>query len=535
MPIAAVGPSEELELVLLALVAGTTILLLIADRVRMPYPILLMIGGLVLGVMPGAPEVTMPPELVLLVFLPPLLYAAAFFSSYRELRANARPISLLAVGLVLLTAVTVALPAHYVIGLDWAQAFVLGAVVSPTDPIAATAIASRLGAPRRIVVVVEGEALVNDATALVAYSFAVVAVTAGTFSAVDAGFEFVVGIIGGAAIGFAVAWVVQHLRRRTSDTQIAIAISVATAYLAYIPAELAGVSGVVAAVVCGVYLGYHSPELMEPTTRLRGAAFWETLLFLVNVILFVLIGLQLPVVAEGLEGQPVLELVAWAALICAVVMLTRVAWVFFATWAPRAMSERIRTRDPMPSMQMRLLLGWIGMRGGVTLAAALAIPLETDAGAPFADRELIVFLSFAVVVVTLLLQGLTLPATIRRLGLAGNDGSDWREHEARLRAAEAALARIDELAGEDWAREDTLERMRGLYDYRRRRFSARIGYDEGTDGYEQRSLAFMRVRRELLEAERAAVVDLRNRGVINDEVLRRVQRDLDLEAERLEA
>ena len=298
----------DLELIVLGIVAGATALLLVAERVRVPYPILLMAGGLGLGLIPGLPDVTLPPELVFLVFLPPLLYAAAYFSSLRELRANLRPISILAIGLVLATTLTVAIVGHEVVGLDWPAAFVLGAIVAPTDPIAATAIASRLGAPRRTVVIVEGESLINDATALVAYRVAVGAVTAGTFSLAEAGLEFVGGIAGGAAIGLGVGWLVAHLRRKTEDALTEISLSLATAYFAYLPAELLHVSGVVAAVTAGVYLGWRAPELTEPSARLQANGFWEALVFLINVALFVLIGLQLPVVVDGLEGESASEL-----------------------------------------------------------------------------------------------------------------------------------------------------------------------------------------------------------------------------------
>ena len=525
---------NELEIVLLGLLVGAIMLVILARVVAVPYPIMLVLGGLGLGVVPGLPDVALEPDLVLIIFLPPLLYAAAFFSSLRELRANLGSISLLAVGLVLATTLAVALASHLVIGLSWPAAFVLGAIVAPTDPVAATAIASRLGVPRRIVTVVEGESLINDGTALVIYRFAVVAVAAGTFSLVDATFSFVVGIAGGAAIGLAIGWVVAYLRSRTEDALTEISISLATAYFAYLPAELAGVSGVIAAVTAGVYLGWRAPELTGPATRLQAFGFWEVLQFLLNAALFILIGLQLPVVVESIEGQSSGELVLHAALVASVVIVTRIAWVFTAAWLPRRLSARLRLRDPLPPWRQTFLVSWIGMRGAVALAAALALPLQTDAGSPLPDRELIIFLAFSVVVATLLLQGLSLPWLIGRLELTDADGEDWRNAEARLRAAEAALRRIDELSGEDWVRAETAERMRAIYDYRRRRFSARVENHDSAAEYEERATDFQRLRRELLDAERAAVLDLRRKGVINDQVMRAVERDLDLEHTRLE-
>jgi monovalent cation/hydrogen antiporter len=528
--------SHEVEVVLLVLLTGTAALVVLANRVSIPYPILLVIGGLALGLVPGLPDVTLDPDLVLLIFLPPLLYSAAFFSSLRELRVNLRPISLLAVGLVFATTASVAVVAHTLVGLSWEVAFVLGAIVSPTDPIAATAIARRLGAPRRVVTIIEGESLINDGTALVAYRFAVVAVVSGSFSLLDAGIEFALGIIGGAAVGLAVAWIVAHVRRKLEDPLTEITISLATAYFAYLPAELLGVSGVIAAVVAGVYLGWRSPELISPATRLQAFGTWEVLVFVLNGVLFILIGLQLPVVVDGLSGESTGELLLYAAVVSAVVIATRFAWVYPATWLPRRLSASLRRRDPMPAWSSVFLVAFTGMRGGVALAAALALPLETDAGAPFPGRELVIFLAFSVVVVTLLLEGLSLPWVIRRLGLAsGDEGEDWREAEARLRAAEAALDRIDELAGEDWVRDDTADRMRGVYEYRRRRFAARFDGSGDHTAFEERSADYQRLRTELLEAERAMVLDLRAKGVINDEVMRRVERDLDLEHSRLEA
>ncbi len=526
--------NETLELVLLGLLAGATLLVILAYRVETPYPILLVIGGLLLSLIPGLPDVALEPELVLLIFLPPLLYAAAFFSSLRELRANLVPISILALGLVLLTMVTVALVAHWVVGLPWAAAFVLGAIVSPTDPVAATAIAGRLGAPRRVVTIVEGESLINDGTALVAYRFAVVAVTTGTFSLWEASLEFVLSVGGGVVVGLAVAWAVGQIRRRIEDAPTEIFISLGTAYFAYLPAELLHVSGVIAAVIAGVYLGWRSPGLISPPTRLQAIGVWDVLVFVLNVVLFILIGLQLPGILDALEGESTGELVLYAAAVAGAVMLTRLVAVFPASWLPRKLAIRIRGRDPIPSWRPVFLVGWIGMRGAVALGAALALPLETDSGAPFPERDLIIFLAFAVVVTTLLLQGLTLPPLIRKLGLMGEAEEDWREDEARLRAAEAALVRIDELTGEDWVREDTAERMRGLYEYRRRRFEARFDGSGHSEKYESRSANFQRLRRELLEAEREAVLDLRSKGVINDDVMRRVERDLDLEDSRLE-
>jgi monovalent cation/hydrogen antiporter len=525
------------ELVLLAILVGVAALLVLAIPLRIPYPILLVVGGLAIGLMPGMPDIHVPPDVVLVVFLPPLLYSAAFFTSLRDLRANLRPITTLAVGLVLATMVAVAVVAHAVVpDMSWAAAFVLGAIVSPTDAIAATAIARLFGGvPRRVVTIVEGESLLNDGTALVLYNVAVAAVVSGTFSIWEAGLRFVLNGAGGIAIGLAVGYVVRLVRRRLDHPPTEITISIMTGYFAYLPAEALDVSGVLAAVTAGIYLGWHAPELITVRTRLQGTATWEILVFVANAALFVLVGLTLPTVLDGLQNVEALsnaQLLGAAAAVSATVIVVRIVWMYALAFVEAGV-RRMFGRDSYPVSRVKLLVGWMGMRGAVSLAAALAIPLMTDAGRPFDNRDLIVFLAFSVILVTLVLQGLTLPALIRLLGVEDDGSANREEVKARIRAAEAAIARIDDLAGEDWVRDDTAERMRGLYNFRRSRFSAR--FDDGDDGsVEEQSQAYQRLRREALDAERNEVVRLRNEGVINDEVMYRVTRDLDLEDARLD-
>jgi monovalent cation/hydrogen antiporter len=503
------------ELILLAVLAAVTALTALAPVLRVPYPILLVLGGLALGFIPGVPELTMPPELVLVGVLPPLLYSAAFFTSLRDLRANFRQIGLLALVLVAATMVVVAVVAHYATDLSWSASFVLGAVVAPTDPIAATAIARRMGVPRGIVTVVEGESLINDATALVLYGAAVTAVVTGAFSIWEASLEFVVSVVGGIAIGLGVGWVVALVRIRLDNIPAETLMSLLSGYLAYIPAQTLGVSGVLAAVTIGIYLGWRSPELSTPAMRLQAFAVWETLVFVVNALLFTLVGMQLGPILDSLSGQSAASLIFDAVVVVATVMAVRLAWVFAAR------------------QQYPVVVGWMGMRGAVSLAAALAIPLETDAGAPFPGRDLIIFLAFAVILGTLVLQGLTLPKLLRHSRLEDDGLEEKEDTKARIYAADAALARLEELLDEDWVRPETAERLRGLYNFRRSRFQAR--FDSEDDGaIEQQSTDFQRLRRELLEAERAAVVGLRRDGRISDQVMRRVERDLDLDDSRLD-
>ena len=524
---------EHIELVVFGLLLAVSALAILARLTNVPYPIVLVIGGLALGFAPGVPEIELEPDLVLLIFLPPLLYAAAFFSNLRELRANAQAIGVLAIGLTAVTMVTVAAVAHAVIGLDWKVAFVLGAVVSPTDAVAPATILRRLGVPRRVITVVEGENLTNDWTALVAYKFAVAAVLTGSFSLASAGPRFLLTGVGGVAVGVVAGIAVAALRRRLEDPLTEITISLLTAYAAYLPAEALGFSGVLAAVTVGVWLGWQASELTTHTTRLQLNAIWETLQFLLNALLFVLIGLQLPVALEGLVQSP-MSLLGYGALIGVTVIAVRLVWVFGLAALPRQLS-RVRTGQPLTALDQVSVVAWAGMRGAVSLAAALAIPLETDAGAPFPARDLIIFLTFATILATLVFQGVTMPALIRGLGIE-DDGLDHDEElAARLEIAFAAIDRIESLAGEDWVEQQTVERTRPLFEYRRRRFSSRIDGEDSDDefDYESRSASYTRFMAEVIGAQRQTLRTLRDDGRISDEVRRRVEYDLDLEQERL--
>jgi Na+/H+ antiporter len=514
--------------VALGLLVAVAAMLAVAPVLRIPYPILLVLGGLAIGMVPGMPDVELRPDLIFFGVLPALLYGSAFFTSLRDLRANIRPIGLLALGLVIATTVGVGVVAHELVeGLTWQSAFVLGAIVSPTDPIAATAIAHRLGVPRKLITIVEGESLVNDGTGLVLYRVAVAAVVTGSFSAARAGGLFIVTAAGGIAVGLAVGWLVRQIRRRLDNPPAEITISLLTGYFAFIPAELIGVSAVLAAVSAGIYLGWHTPELTTSQVRVQGRAVWEVVIYMLNALLFVLVGLQLPVVVDGLDGISTARLLGYATIVAVTVVAVRFAWVFAVIDAPKRIAGR------MANWRGAVFLSWAGMRGAVSLAAALALPLETDAGAAFPGRDLILFLTFSVILFTLVGQGLTLPLVIRALRLE-DDGLDEREDaKARIRAAEAALARLEELSGEAWVREDTAERLRGAYRFRTDRFRSR--FDDGDDGaIEARSQDFQRLRRELLDAERNAVLELRRGGLISNDVWLRVTRDLDLEDLRLD-
>jgi Na+/H+ antiporter len=523
------------EAALVAVLLAVTSLLVIAYFVAVPYPIVLVLGGLAIGFAPGIPNVQLEPDLVLVLFLPPLLYGAAFFSSLRDLRANLLPVASLSIGLVIGTTATVALAAHSVIdGMGWPAAFTLGAVLAPTDPVAATAIAGRLGAPKRFITVVEGESLINDATALIIFKFAVAATVSGGFSAMDAAGAFVLSSAGGIAVGVAVGWGVAQVRRPIDDPLTEITISLLTPFLAYLPATMLGTSGVLAAVTAGIWLGWRAPLLVTPTTRLQSTAVWEVLMFVLNAALFVLLGTQLPAIIGAVSDAYEPEtLLLYGVIVSLVVVATRFAWTFGQAGLRRVRRTQTRElRRPIAPWGETLLVAFTGMRGAVSLAAALAIPATIDGGHPFPMRDLIVLLVYFVMLATLVGQGLVLPLLIGWVGLDDAAHHDAREAAARVKAANAALARLDELGTEAWVGDATATRMRGLYEFRVRRFRARL--DDDDDGtIETQSQAYQRLRREILDAERREIVRLRDTGFISAEVQHRIERDLDLDDVRL--
>jgi CPA1 family monovalent cation:H+ antiporter len=519
---------EHIELVVFGLLVAIAALAVLAGLLRVPYPITLVAGGAVIGFLPGVPSVELDPEIVLFIFLPPLLYGAAFFTSVRELRQNARAIAALAIPLVFVTMAAVAVVVHEVVGLGWAESFVLGAIVSPTDAVAPAEIMRRVGAPRRLVAIVEGENLTNDWTALILYRVAVAAVVSGSFTLWKAGLEFVASGIGGVIVGLAAGWLIRQVRARLDDPPTEITISILSGYVGYLPAEELGLSGVIAAVTTGLYMGWHTPQLTTPLLRLQTLAIWEILTFLLNAVLFLLVGLQLPGILDALSGRSTADLVLWGALVSAVVIGVRLAWTFTLPYLTRWIDRRESRRARRIPADQRLVVGWAGMRGSVSLAAALAIPLQTDVGEPFPERNLIIFLAFAVILVTLIGQGLTLGPLINRLGIEDDGEESHEDTLARRRAAEAALARLDELGEPDWISPESVGRARQLFDYRERRFGALE--DGAEENFEGRADSWRRLMRELYRAQRETLLELRN----SDDIRRRVERDIDLEETRIE-
>jgi CPA1 family monovalent cation:H+ antiporter len=524
---------------LITLVVGllvvVAVLSALAQRLQIPAAILLLLGGLLLSFVPGMPSVDLNPDLVLFLFLPPLIYAAAWQSSWREFRAALRPILLLAIGLVLVTTTTIAVVAHTVVGLPWSVAFVLGAIVSPTDAVAASATAQSLGLSRRIVTVLEGESIVNDATGLVIYRFAAAAVVTGAFSIWQASWQFVIVSLGGLLIGLIIAWPLARLHRIIDDALIEITLTLLTPFVAYLCAEALHLSGVLATLSAGLYLSRQSARFFSSNTRLQATAVWNVLVFLLNGLLFLLIGLQLRAILATIGTAFWPAFIRDALVICLTVILVRVVWVFTATYLPLLVSARWRRMNPDPGWRNVLLVAWAGLRGGLSLAAALALPLTIAAGAAFPEREHIIFLTFCVIVATLVVQGLGLVPLIRLLGIPADSTPEHERNHARQVALQAALARLDALASEDGASESSpvhlssLAHLRSHYEDKLRQVMAQHdGMEEERD-----TVIYQRIQTDVLNAERAAIIHLRDQGRIDDDVLRTIERELDLEDQRL--
>src|SRR6266849_4503376 len=434
----------EIIVLLFAAVAGLAV---VARKLALPYPVVLVLAGLALSFIPHLPQVRLDPNLVFFFFLPPLIYPAALFTSWRDFRRNLRPILLLAIGLVLVTTVTIAWVAHTIVpAIPWAAAFALGAIVSPPDAIAATSVIRRLSVPHRIQTILEGESLVNDATALVALQFAIAALMTGTFSLGHATLRFVWVAAGGIVFGLLVGAVMRWVHRHLDDPPVQITISLLTPFLAYLPAERLHVSGVLATVAAGIFLGWHSPLIVSARYRLQASAFWEMVVFLLNGFVFITIGLQLPGILRALHAASLLSLIRDAALVSGAVILVRIAWVVPATYLPRLFSKKLRDRDPIPPWQHVTVVAWCGMRGVVSLAAAFALPFALNDGRAFPGRDYILFLTFSVILTTLVFQGLTLPALIRKLGIKDDGSTDEEERSARLEANKAAIELIEKFS-----------------------------------------------------------------------------------------
>jgi len=521
---------HQLETIILLLIAVLA-LAAIARKLVIPYPILLVIGGLLLGFIPGIPALRLDPDIVFLVFLPPILWSAAYFTSWRDFRSNIRPITLLAVGLVLTTTAAVAMAAHILLpGLGWAGAIALGAIVSPPDAVSATAVAKRMGIPRRAVTILEGESLVNDATALILYRGAVMAAISGTYMFSDTVLDFLIAAPLGVVVGLLVGVVAHWALKLMTDSFSEIAVTLLAPYIAWVLAEQAHASGVLACVAGGLYLRQHFSKAVAPATRIQARAVWDFLVFVLNGVIFILIGLQLGALRESIPSEMSLSLILSGILVSITAIVVRLLWVPLAAWIPRLFSPSLRARDPMPAWSTLFIIGWTGMRGIVSLAAALALPLTTASGAPFPFRAEIILITFSVILVTLVLQGLSLAPLMRLLNVRDDTTLEREEMQARGHAATAALTRLDEVAKEAWPDPEHLDQMRVHYGGRVERYATEGTVAECTA---EAGEAFRRLRHEMLTAERLAVIDLRNDGAISDDVLHRLEHELDVEALRV--
>lgn len=526
------GPVEKC----LLLISLTVAFAPLAQRLHVAEPIAFVIGGLLVSLVPGFPVVQLDPELVFLLVMPPLLYVQAFFTPWREFKANLRPILLLAVGLVLFTATGVAWFVHWLVPtIPWAATFALGAIVSPPDAVAVAAVARRLHLPKRLVTVLEGESLVNDATGLVVLRFALTALAAGSFSLPAAAAELVKVGAGGVAVGLATGWAILRLRRLLDEDAWQVTLSLLTPFAAYLPAERLHCSGVLAVVACGILLGAKLPMQLSFSARMLGAATWRMVEFLLNGVVFVLIGLQLRLVLSGLSADySWSQLAVWAAAVSALVIGLRPLWVFPVTHITRWIIPGLRKSDPVPPWQSMAVLSWAGVRGVVSLAAALALPRELPDGTAFPGRELLVFLTFVVILATLVLQGLSFPWVVRRLGVRDTEDIRECERKARLALARAGLMELDRqtgLGGPLNAR--AVRAVRDHYEERLADADDAVADTLGWSPRMEHSITWRRLRHAAILAERAELGRLHERDEIPSVLVPHIGRELDLEEARL--
>lgn len=517
---------------LIALLFAVSVIAALSKRIAVPYPILLVIGGLVMGFAPFGAGERLDPDLILLLFLPPLLYSDAFHTSWIDFRRWLRPIVMLSTGLVAATTLAVgAVAKHFAPELPWSVALLLGAVVSPTDTVAAQAILERIRMPRRFTAILGGESLVNDATGLVAFQIALLVTMSGVFDAGEVGLTFLWVSLAGIGVGLAVGWLAARLNRLVRDTQVLFSLSVLAPYVAYVLCTYVGASGVLAVVTAGFYVSWRIHEI-SADSRFQLYTVWELAVFLINGFCFVLIGLELPRLREGLERYDPQLLAAFGISVSLAVVAVRLIWVYPGAYLPRWLFRRIREREERPRLREVLVVGWCGMRGVVSLAAALSIPLALPDGSPFPGRDLVVFAVLCVIVATLLVQGLTLEPLIRALGIRTDVLSEGEERAARVELVKAALKHLAGLRSVSQCSAAEVERAEAA---QRARLAALEGQSELREQLQaDELLAHQRsAQLSLIDAQRRALLEMRSREAINDLTQLKLMAELDLEEMRL--
>ncbi|MEZ4944233.1 MAG: Na+/H+ antiporter [Cyclobacteriaceae bacterium] len=513
------------------LLAVVTALAQVTDRIKVPYPVMLVLAGIGIGLVPGLPIVSLDSDVVFLLFLPPVLYAAAWNTSLTDFKDSARPISSLAFGCVLFTTIAVAFVAHYFIpGFGWAESFVLGAIISPPDAVAATAATKGLKLPKRIITILEGESLVNDATGLIAYRYAITAVATGTFIFWLVAINFIYVALVGILVGLVVGVIFRWIHKITPDNAITdTTFTLLAPYTSYLIAEEIHTSGVLSVVACGLYLSYYSSEFFDHRTRLQTRAVWDILIFLVNGIIFILIGLQLPFILEQIQNHSLSNLMVYGAIISIATIVVRLIWIYPGAYLPRWMSKKVRVNEARPSWRGVTIVGWSGMRGVVSLAAALALPLTIGNDIPFPNRDLIIFLTFSVIFATLVLQGLTMPVMIRWFKIKSDDTHIKEDKEARLNIAFSVIEHIEMNYALDLSAE-VLNQIKSKYEIRIHRIQKDALNNKLSD---DEVVEFLRIQKELIRKEREEIKKLRKEKKISEEVLRKIEYELDLEESRL--
>lgn len=516
--------------VVIILLSVVTALAEITDKIRVPYPILLVVAGILIGLFPGLPKVTLDPDVVFLVFLPPILYAAAWTTSWPDFKSARKPIGLLAVGAVMFTTIAIAVVVYYFVpGFSWPEAFVLGAIISPPDAVAATSATKGLGVPKRVVTILEGESLVNDATGLIAYKYAVTAVLTGVFSLWEAGFQFILVAGGGIVTGLVIGWLFRWIHRITPDNPTTdTTLTFLTPFIAYLAADEMQVSGVLSVVAAGLFLSWNSSEIFSQQTRLQARGTWDTVIFIMNGLVFILIGLQLPFILDSIH-LPTFLIVKYGLVISLAVIVGRFLWVYPFSYTPRWLGKSIDAEERTANNKMVPVIAWAGMRGVVSLAAAMALPLTLQGDVPFPNRDLIIFLTFCVIFSTLVIQGLSLGPLIKMLGIRPDDRHHKDEMNARLKVASAIIEHIEENYSLALS-EAVLNQIKTKYEIR----IQRIRKDQMTQRLKDEEInEFHRIQRELLEKERSHIIQMRKEGSISDEALRMMEYELDLEETRL--